>query len=161
MSEHLPCTATAVLEDEMQNCSLIRKNRKRGPDVWLLRWSDKSVSGKRIYRSHVDLGEPNTALSALVRGLCLLLPDQPGPGMQRTGTHRTGRAQSDREMPALRPPAAISPCSVFPRTGQCWLCGTKWHQKRHQFRDFTSSRLGPDRTTRCLDSYHFPECPAL
>jgi integrase len=50
MGEHLPCTATAVLEDEMQNCSLIRKNRKRGPDVWLLRWSDKSVSGKRIYR---------------------------------------------------------------------------------------------------------------
>src|SRR5450631_2135231 len=50
MSEYLPCTATAVLEDEMQNCSLIRKNRKRGPDVWLLRWSDKSVSGKRIYR---------------------------------------------------------------------------------------------------------------
>jgi integrase len=34
----------------MQNCSLIRKNRKRGPDIWLLRWSDKSASGKRIYR---------------------------------------------------------------------------------------------------------------
>ena len=34
----------------MQKCSLIRKNRKRGPDVWLLRWSDKSVSGNRIYR---------------------------------------------------------------------------------------------------------------
>lgn len=50
MGEHLPCTATAVLEDEMQNCSLIRKSRKRGPDVWLLRRSDKSISGKRIYR---------------------------------------------------------------------------------------------------------------
>ena len=37
----------------MQNCSLIRKNRKRGPDVWLLRWSDKSASGKRIYRKRV------------------------------------------------------------------------------------------------------------
>ena len=34
----------------MQNCSLIRKNRKRGPDVWLLRWSDKSASGRHIYR---------------------------------------------------------------------------------------------------------------
>ena len=34
----------------MQKCSLIVKNRKRGPDVWLLRWSDKSISGKRIYR---------------------------------------------------------------------------------------------------------------
>ena len=50
VGKHLPCTATAVLEDEMQNCSLIRKSRKRGPDVWLLRWSDKSISGKRIYR---------------------------------------------------------------------------------------------------------------
>jgi integrase len=50
MSEHLPCTANAVMEDEMQNCSLIKKSRKRGPDVWLLRWSDKSISGKRIYR---------------------------------------------------------------------------------------------------------------
>jgi hypothetical protein len=29
---------------------LIRKNRKKGPDLWLLRWSDKSTSGKRIYR---------------------------------------------------------------------------------------------------------------
>jgi integrase len=37
----------------MQNCSLIRKNRKRGPAVWLLRWSDKSFSGKRIYRKRV------------------------------------------------------------------------------------------------------------
>lgn len=37
----------------MQNCSLIRKNRKRGPAVWLLRWSNKSDSGKRIYRKRV------------------------------------------------------------------------------------------------------------
>ena len=37
----------------MQRCRLIRKNRKRGPDVWLLRWSDKSASGKRIYRKRV------------------------------------------------------------------------------------------------------------
>ena len=37
----------------MQNCSLIRKNRKRGTDVWLLRWSDKSASKKRIYRKRV------------------------------------------------------------------------------------------------------------
>jgi hypothetical protein len=37
----------------MQRCSLVRKNRKRGPDVWLLRWSDKSDSGRRIYRKRV------------------------------------------------------------------------------------------------------------
>jgi hypothetical protein len=37
----------------MQRCSLIMKKRKRGPDVWLLRWSDKSDSGRRIYRKRV------------------------------------------------------------------------------------------------------------
>ena len=37
----------------MQHCSLIMKKRKRGPDVWLLRWSDKSDSGRRIYRKRV------------------------------------------------------------------------------------------------------------
>jgi integrase len=37
----------------MQRCRLIRKNRKRGPDVWLLRWSDKSGSGRRIIRKRV------------------------------------------------------------------------------------------------------------
>jgi len=37
----------------MQGCSLIMKKRKRGPDVWLLRWSDKSDSGRRIYRKRV------------------------------------------------------------------------------------------------------------
>jgi integrase len=37
----------------MQHCSLIRKNRKRGPDVWLLCWSDRTTAGKRIYRKRV------------------------------------------------------------------------------------------------------------
>ncbi len=37
----------------MQGCSLIRKCRKRGPIVGLLRRSDKSTSGKRIYRKRV------------------------------------------------------------------------------------------------------------
>lgn len=37
----------------MQNCRLFRKNRKWDPDVWLLRWSDKSNSAKRIYRKRV------------------------------------------------------------------------------------------------------------
>jgi hypothetical protein len=53
LSNHLPCTATTVTEGEMQHCSLIMKKRKRGPDVWLLRWSDKSDSGRRIYRKRV------------------------------------------------------------------------------------------------------------
>ena len=37
----------------MQHCSLIMKKRKRGPDIWLLRWSDKSDSGRRIYHKRV------------------------------------------------------------------------------------------------------------
>jgi len=57
----------------MQNCSLIRKNRKRGPDVWFLRWSDKSASGKRIYRKRaigtVDEYPDSESARQAVRGL--------------------------------------------------------------------------------------------
>ncbi len=37
----------------MQCGSLIRKSRKRGPDVWLFRWSEKGTPGKRVYRKRV------------------------------------------------------------------------------------------------------------
>jgi site-specific recombinase XerD len=37
----------------MQHGSLIQKSRKRGPDVWLFRWSEKDADGKRIYRKRV------------------------------------------------------------------------------------------------------------
>jgi integrase len=37
----------------MQYGSLIRKNRKRGPDVWLFRWSEKDDVGRRVYRKRV------------------------------------------------------------------------------------------------------------
>lgn len=37
----------------MQQGSLIRSGRKRGPDVWQFRWADKGPSGKRIYRRRV------------------------------------------------------------------------------------------------------------
>ena len=58
----------------MQRCSLILKKRKRGPDVWLLRWSDKSASGRRIYRKRVigtveefvDAGSARRAVASLV-----------------------------------------------------------------------------------------------
>jgi integrase len=53
VSEHLPCTATAVQEDDMQRGSLIKKSRQRGPDVWLFRWSEKGSQGKRVYRKRV------------------------------------------------------------------------------------------------------------
>jgi integrase len=54
----------------MQQCSLIRASRKRGPDVWLLRWSDKSISGKRIYRKRSigtveEYSDPDTARRAV------------------------------------------------------------------------------------------------
>jgi integrase len=34
----------------MQQGSLIRSNRKRGPDVWQFRWSERGPQGRRIYR---------------------------------------------------------------------------------------------------------------
>jgi len=42
-----------MLEVEMQQGSLIRSGRKRGPDVWQFRWGDKGPFGKRIYRRRV------------------------------------------------------------------------------------------------------------
>src|SRR5438270_4139316 len=67
----------------MQSCSLIKKNRKRGPDVWLLRWSDKSVSGKRIYRKRVigtveefpDADSAHRAVVSLIEGLTRTIPE--------------------------------------------------------------------------------------
>jgi len=47
------CTASAVQEDKMQRGSLIRKNRKQGPDVWHFRWSERGLEGRRIYRKRV------------------------------------------------------------------------------------------------------------
>src|SRR6266481_5372828 len=37
----------------MQQGSLIRSARKRGPDVWQFRWADRGPFGKRIYRKQV------------------------------------------------------------------------------------------------------------
>jgi hypothetical protein len=37
----------------MQQGSIIQATRKRGPDVWQLRWSEKDGSGRRIYRKRV------------------------------------------------------------------------------------------------------------
>ena len=37
----------------MQQGSLIRTARKRGPDVWQFRWSEKAGIGKRVYRKRV------------------------------------------------------------------------------------------------------------
>jgi integrase len=37
----------------MQRGSLIRKNRKQGPDVWQFRWSERGPEGKRVYRKRV------------------------------------------------------------------------------------------------------------
>ena len=37
----------------MQQGSIIRGTRKRGPDVWQFRWADRKPNGKRIYRRRV------------------------------------------------------------------------------------------------------------
>lgn len=37
----------------MQRGSLIRSERKRGPDVWQFRWSEKGANGQRVYRKRI------------------------------------------------------------------------------------------------------------
>jgi hypothetical protein len=59
----------------MQQGSLIRSGRKRGPDVWQFRWADSGPHGKRIYRKRVigtvcqypDADSARTAVTGLLR----------------------------------------------------------------------------------------------
>ena len=59
----------------MQQGSLIRSGRKRGPDVWQFRWADKGAHGKRVYRKRVigtvcqypDTDSARRALAGLLR----------------------------------------------------------------------------------------------
>ncbi|WP_246153744.1 tyrosine-type recombinase/integrase [Terriglobus albidus] len=37
----------------MQQGSVIQASRKNGPDVWLFRWSEKDLGGRRVYRKRV------------------------------------------------------------------------------------------------------------
>jgi hypothetical protein len=37
----------------MQHGSLIKSDRKRGPDVWQFRWAERGPQGRRIYRKRV------------------------------------------------------------------------------------------------------------
>ena len=40
-------------EAVMQQGSLLRSGRKRGPDVWQFRWADRGPYRERIYRKRV------------------------------------------------------------------------------------------------------------
>ena len=59
----------------MQQGSLIRSSRKRGPDVWQFRWADRGPCGKRIYRKRLigtvceypDAESARTSVKALLR----------------------------------------------------------------------------------------------
>jgi len=61
----------------MQQGSLIRTYRKRGPDVWQFRWADRGPFGKRIYRRRVigtvcqypDADSARKAVTGLLREL--------------------------------------------------------------------------------------------
>ena len=39
----------------MQKGSLIKSNRKHGPDVWQFLWAERGPQGKRIYRERVTM----------------------------------------------------------------------------------------------------------
>ena len=59
----------------MQQGSLIKSPRKRGPDVWPFRWADRGPRGKRIYRKRVigtvcqyrDVDSARKAVTGLLR----------------------------------------------------------------------------------------------
>jgi len=61
----------------MQQGSLIRSGRRRGPDVWQFRWADRGPYGKRIYRKRVigtacqypDADSARKAVTGLLREL--------------------------------------------------------------------------------------------
>ena len=77
----------------MQQGSLIRSGRKRGPDVWQFRWADRGPHGKRIYRKRVigtvwqypEADSARKAVSGLLREI------SPNP-LQR-GSHQMTIAQ--------------------------------------------------------------------
>ena len=37
----------------MQQGSIIQAGRKEGPNVWQFRWSEKDLTGQRVYRKRV------------------------------------------------------------------------------------------------------------
>jgi len=69
----------------MQQGSLIRSGRKRGPDVWQFRWADKGPFGKRIYRRRVigtvcqyaDAEAARKSVAGLLRTQCECSPAMP------------------------------------------------------------------------------------
>src|SRR5258705_4048894 len=81
-------------EAGMQQGSLIRSNRKRGPDVWQFRWADRGPQGKRIYRKRVigtvcqypDADSARKSVTGLLRELTGAFPPK------WLAVLRTGRA---------------------------------------------------------------------
>ena len=62
------------LEVNMQNGSIIRRNRKRHSDIWQFRWWEKTSEGKRIYRRR-EIGTVNQIpdLEAARKAACLVV----------------------------------------------------------------------------------------
>jgi hypothetical protein len=64
MRENFSPVATATREAGMQQGSLIRSARKRGPDVWQFRWADRGA----VRKAHLSQAGESPAT--------LLLPEQ-------------------------------------------------------------------------------------
>jgi hypothetical protein len=64
------------LEVNMQNGSIIRRNRKRHSDIWQFRWREKTSEGKRIYRRR-EIGTVDEIqdLETARKAASLLVPD--------------------------------------------------------------------------------------
>src|ERR1017187_7594578 len=60
----------------MQNGSVIRRNRKKHPDIWQFRWWEKTSDGKRVYkRKEIGTVDQIPDLEAARKAASLLVPD--------------------------------------------------------------------------------------
>ncbi len=89
----------------MQRGSLVKAERKNGPDVWQFRWSEKGGDGRRVYRKRVIGTIEQYSDAAVARQLAAriiakpnsLIPGQHRPHDARRHLHafRALRASSD------------------------------------------------------------------
>src|SRR5712671_2798778 len=108
-------------EAGMQQGSLIRSNRKRGPDVWQFRWADRGPQGKRIYRKRVigtvcqypDADSARKSVTGLLRELTGAFTPKWLAVLRtgRAGTQRAGEYGSSPIDPTT--PAALEHCRAF------------------------------------------------
>ncbi len=77
----------------MQQGSLVKAERKNGPDVWQFRWSEKGGDGRRVYRKRVIGTIEQYSDAAEARQLAARIIAKPGflNSRANAGRHDGGR----------------------------------------------------------------------